>query len=130
MIATLKLHLFLVFPTLHYKIRKQINSAIHCILATLATETGAGEAFLESAARIAGPVPGTRGVPRGVLEAVLLTVLQRRVALLPALLPALPLFPALVPALSRHSSPAPVSVANGFLTVSETDVPEGGTGAL
>ena len=66
-----------------------------------------------------GPVPGKRGVLAGVLEAVPFTVLPRRAALLPALHPALPFLPALVPALlaalSRNSSPAPVSVANGFV---------------
>ena len=71
---------------------------------------------------VLGPVPGKGGVLGGVLEAVPLSFAIQSTALLPALLPALLFFPALVPALLaalfRNSSAGPVSVANGFVTIS------------
>ena len=48
-------------------------------------------------------VPGTRGVPGRVLEAVPLSFAAQATALLPALFPALPLFPALIPGSPRST---------------------------
>ena len=51
----------------------------------LSPERGAGEEFLKSAAGVPGPVPGTKGVPGRVLEAVPLSFSAQGTALLPAL---------------------------------------------
>ena len=87
----------------------------------LATETGAGEEFLRSAARTAGTSAGKKGKCQeegrsGGSSAALLYNTSKSIA--SSTPPALPFFPALVPAVLaaflRNSSPAPVSVANGF----------------